>query len=1061
MASFGDFYLSLSEDSGQRGKQFEHFVKWFLVNDPEWSTQVSHVWLWEEFPQRWGPDCGIDLVFKHKSGELWAVQAKCYSPKYDITKHDVDKFLSESNRNLISKRLLISTTDGIGINAVKVCDAQDKPVVRFLLSDFEKSNVEYPSNFEKLSSSKRKSPPSPRVHQFEAIEGVSSGLKHSDRGQLIMACGTGKTFTTLWIKEKLHSRKVLVLVPSLSLLAQTLREWTFAAKQPFDVLCICSDQSVGKRESDEIVTSVGEVPFPVTSSVDEIKHFLKSEVPQVVFCTYQSSTLIEQAHLDLNIPSFDLAVADEAHRCTGRVGTDFTTVLNNSKIRSSKRLFTTATPRTYSSVIKKGAEDLGVEVVGMDDEEVFGPVLHTLSFHEAINRKLLTDYRVIIIGVDDPMVASLIKTRTLVERKDGVTSDAESIASQVGLLKAIKDYDISRMISFHGRVSRAENFAKEIQNLLPLLETENKPSGSLWADVVSGDMPTNRRKVKLDQLRNSNINERGLLTNARCLSEGIDVPSLDGVAFIDPRSSQVDIIQAVGRAIRKSEDKTFGTIVLPVFIRNEDDPSEAIESSNFKPVWDVINALKAHDQDLALELEQLRTEMGKHSVTGMRVEGLQKIHFDLPIKFDDKFTNQLKTILVEQTTATWDYWYGLLLSYVEAHPTSKSLATINFRDQKLGVWVSSQRQKYKRNKLSIEQISKLNSIDCWIWSELDAAWEDGYSRLVRFVDTQKFLPSKAHVEIDGFKLGQWISVQRTRKDSLDSERIKRLSSVPSWTWSIRDSKWLKGVIELRKFASFNGSTFVPAKYVTEDGFKLGSWVATIRHTRNNIALERADELESIDYWTWDVSDTLWDKSFTVLESYLRVHTDIVINSDLVIDELNIGQWISHQRSRYKSGNLEDHRVSKLQSLPSWSWDPFSDQWERNFEAVQKYFDENLCVKLPSGLMSEYGVNLDSWLKSQRTKFKKNELTSDQVKRFESIPDWSWDPRGDHWKSNFNRLREAVNCSESFNYEKKIFHDGFDVGSWSLKQRAIYKKGALSVQKIELLQALKGWKWTRD
>ena len=295
--------------------------------------------------------------------------------RYDITKHDVDKFLSESNRHLISKRLLISTTDGVGSNAVKVCDAQDKPVVRFLLSDFEKSNVEYPSNFEQLSQSKRKAPPSPRDHQLEAIETVASGLKNSDRGQLIMACGTGKNFTTLWIKEKLNAQKVLVLVPSLSLLAQTLREWTFAAEQPFDVLCICSDQSVGKRESDEIVTSVGEVPFPVTSSLDEIKHFLKSELPQVVFCTYQSSTLIEQAHLDLNIPSFDLAVADEAHRCTGKVGTDFTTVLNNSKIRSIKRLFTTATPRTYSSVIKKGSEDLGVEVVGMDDEEVFGPVV--------------------------------------------------------------------------------------------------------------------------------------------------------------------------------------------------------------------------------------------------------------------------------------------------------------------------------------------------------------------------------------------------------------------------------------------------------------------------------------------------------------------------------------------------------------------------------------------------------------------------------------------------------------------------------------------------------------
>lgn len=317
MASFGDFYSSFNTDSGKRGNQFELFVKWFLTNDPEWSTQVQKIWLWDEFPHRWGADCGIDLVFEHKNGELWAVQAKCYSPKYDITKHDVDKFLSESNRSLISKRLLISTTDGIGKNAVKVCEAQDKPVIRFLLSDFEKSHLDYPSGYDQLSNCQRKPRPSPREHQLEAIDAVASGLKNRERGQLIMACGTGKTFTTLWIKEKIKARKVLVLLPSLSLLAQTLREWTFAAKQSFDVLCVCSDQSVGKKESDEMVTSVGDISFPVTASIGEIKKFLRTEGPQVVFCTYQSSTLIEQAHLDLNIQSFDLAVADEAHRTPG------------------------------------------------------------------------------------------------------------------------------------------------------------------------------------------------------------------------------------------------------------------------------------------------------------------------------------------------------------------------------------------------------------------------------------------------------------------------------------------------------------------------------------------------------------------------------------------------------------------------------------------------------------------------------------------------------------------------------------------------------------------------
>ncbi len=610
---FSDFYSTLDADPAKRGKQFEHFVKWFLKADPEWLTQVDQVWLWDEWPQRWGADCGIDLVFRHKNGEHWAVQAKCYSPDYDITKHDVDKFLSESNRPLIQHRLLIATTDRIGNNAKQVCDAQDKPVIRFLLSDFGKSTLEYPANINELSRAKRKAPPAPRDHQLEAIAAVAQGLQTADRGQLIMACGTGKTYTTLWIKEKLGATRTLVLLPSLGLLAQTLREWTFAAATPFEVLCVCSDQTVGGKGNDEAIHSVADLAFPVTSDAEEVKRFLGGSGDRVVFSTYQSSLVVAAAQADANIPAFDLAVADEAHRCAGKVGSDFTAILDNLQIRGAKRLFATATPRTYSSNVKKAAEDRGVEVVGMDNAALFGEVLYALPFGKAIERKLLTDYRVVIIGVDDPTIAQWIAKRELVTTGTGIETDSESLAAQIGLLKAIKDYDLKRIISFHSRVNRAEAFTADIQNTLQWVGDEHRPSGTLRTDFVSGNMPANKRKIKLDQLKALNTDERGVLSNARCLSEGVDVPSLDGVAFIDPRSSQVDIIQAVGRAIRLSPDKKVGTIVLPVFIKAGEDAASTIEASNFKPIWEVLNALKAHDDVLADELDQIRTEMGRKS----------------------------------------------------------------------------------------------------------------------------------------------------------------------------------------------------------------------------------------------------------------------------------------------------------------------------------------------------------------------------------------------------------------------------------------------------------------
>ena len=441
-----------------------------------------------------------------------------------------------------------------------------------------------------------------------------------------MACGTGKTYVTLWIKEALNAQRTLVLVPSLGLLSQLLREWTFAAATPFEVLCVCSDQTVGSKGNDEAIHSVADLAFPVTSDADEVKRFLSGAGNRVVFSTYQSSLVVAAAQADASIPAFDLAVADEAHRCAGKVGSDFTAILDNAQIRSAKRLFATATPRTYSSTVHKAAEDRGVEVVGMDNAALFGEVLYALPFGKAIERKLLTDYRVVIIGVDDPTIAQWIANRELVSTGTGIETDSESLAAQIGLLKAIKDYDLKRIISFHSRVNRAEDFTTDMQNTMQWISDEHRPSGTLRTDFVSGNMPANKRKIKLDQLKALSADERGVLSNARCLSEGVDVPSLDGVAFIDPRSSQVDIIQAVGRAIRLSPDKKAGTIVLPVFIAAGEDAASTIEASNFKPIWDVLNALKAHDDVLADELDQIRTEMGRKSGTGVSADRLAQNH---------------------------------------------------------------------------------------------------------------------------------------------------------------------------------------------------------------------------------------------------------------------------------------------------------------------------------------------------------------------------------------------------------------------------------------------------
>ena len=315
MTTFREFIQSIQAD-GNDGQAFEHFCKWFLLNDPYWKTQVDKAWLWDEWPERWGPDCGIDLIFNHKNGEKWAVQAKCYDEKYSVTKDDMNAFLTESNRAVIQHRLLLASTNGMSSNGERACAGQEKPVTLYMLKDFEAAKVEYSSHISDLAAAAPKPKPTPDPHQVRAIDDVFAKFEGHDRGQLIMACGTGKTFTTLWIKEALAAQTTLVLVPSLNLLSQTLNEWAFAASQEFDALCVCSDRTVGKRDKEDM--ALGEAPFSVTSDLTEISDFLSGDGHKVIFCTYQSSDLIAEVQSDKSIQAFDLVIADEAHRCSGK-----------------------------------------------------------------------------------------------------------------------------------------------------------------------------------------------------------------------------------------------------------------------------------------------------------------------------------------------------------------------------------------------------------------------------------------------------------------------------------------------------------------------------------------------------------------------------------------------------------------------------------------------------------------------------------------------------------------------------------------------------------------------
>jgi predicted helicase len=439
VVAFADLFSQLDADDRIKGKQFEHICKWFLTNDPVYKHELRRIWLWDEWPGRWGIDAGIDLVAEDHQGNLWAIQAKAYDEAGWITKRDVDTFLTESVRTVFSFRLLIATTNRIGATAKRTLEAQEKPASVLLLGDLDAAEVDWPSSPSDLRAQRLppKQPTGRWEYQGEARDDVVEGFHHSDRGQLIMACGTGKTLTAVFINERLRAECTLVLVPSLSLLAQTLREWTANATVPFQFLPVCSDATVS--DHDAAVENTSDLGFPVTTDPVEIAEFLRQPSRRVVISTYQSSPEVAKAFTLGGVPEFDLAIADEAHRCAGPVSSDFATILDSQAIPARRRLFMTATPRRFTGRVVREAAQVDFEVASMDNEAVFGPVFHRLGFANAIDRGLLTDYQVVVVGVDDAIYRDWAQNGRFVTRDGVEVTDARALASEIGLAKAMRD----------------------------------------------------------------------------------------------------------------------------------------------------------------------------------------------------------------------------------------------------------------------------------------------------------------------------------------------------------------------------------------------------------------------------------------------------------------------------------------------------------------------------------------------------------------------------------------------------------------------------------------------
>lgn len=625
----------LAETQRDRGTYFEYLVRAYLQHEPTYQNEFKHVWMLADVPNDYRipkSDIGVDLVAEKHTGELVAIQAKFYN--HAIQKANIDSFLGELGKEYYDSGIIVASTDKWGKNAEQAL-ADRSDVVRIGLSDLRNSRIDWEQfSFERPEEVTVKAKKQPRYYQKEVISKALEYFKDHDRGQLIMAPGTGKTFTSLKVAEAMAKEAgkeqyvVLYLVPSIQLLTQTLRGWNNDTDMTMSSMAVTSDRNASRgsvnQEETNIQIKASDIGYPATTSAkkvvenyEELMSYPKKEL-LVVFGTYQSIEVLGKAQKN-GFPVFDFIIADEAHRTTGAkaLGSDdsaFTMVHSDLNVKGVKRLYQTATPKLYGVDAKKKSQANSIVISSMDDESLYGKVFYRLGFGDAISHDILTDYKLMVLAVDETVVQKDMQ-KSLSDPENGLNIDdvGRIIGVWNGMIKResfadkVSGEPMKRAIAFSRTIKDSQRLSEQFESVVnDYLDSED--GYSVNVRHVDGGMNALEKNEALDWLASDDIPENSarILSNVRFLTEGIDVPNLDAIVFLSPRKSQVDIVQAVGRIIRKFEGKEYGYIILPIVVPAGETAETILDNNkSYDVVWQVLNALRSVDERFEATINKL------------------------------------------------------------------------------------------------------------------------------------------------------------------------------------------------------------------------------------------------------------------------------------------------------------------------------------------------------------------------------------------------------------------------------------------------------------------------
>ena len=846
---------------------------------------------------------GIDGVYEDQAGNYIPYQVKYRTDMDTLPYGEISPFLGITEKSL-QDRMIFTNARKLSV------DVANRTGVRSFRADkfHELTEADFKGIHAWLTDKKVEPVTryAPLTHQREAIEKITAGLKEADRTTAVMACGTGKTLVALWAAEAQAPKTVLVLVPSLALLSQTLPDWCKQTSwgKRFRYLCVCSDASVDRpaKDADEYALNQTDLEFTVTTDAKEVKKFLglNKDGVNVIFSTYQSAEVVAQG---LKGQTVDLGIFDEAHKTTGDKEGLFAFGLSDKNIRIKKRLFLTATPRHYK--LNKRDKDGDFQVVSMNDEAVYGKVSYRLPFSAAVAAGIIVPYKVIIsVSLNSEVDAELLRRGSTRVRRDEI--QAKWVANQIALKRAIEKTGASKIITFHSRVNLAEEFAGD--------SARGFQEHVKGFDVfhVNGGQNAADRKALLEDFKAS---PRGLITNARCLTEGVDVPAVDMVAFVDPRKSKIDIAQAAGRAMRQSKatNKKLGYIVVPLFIEQKkgETEAEAFTRAGFDEVAEVLGAMLESDDDLVDTIKELQEARGRGDKFNPR-HLHEKIEVIGPAINLDKLTQSIDVEILDSLGVSWDRWFGLLKRFHKREGHCLVNALHKEAELSLGGWVRAQRRL--RKQLHPDRISQLESIG-FSWDPTADQWEDSFNVLLKYYAENRHCRAPYNLVYDGIKLGSWICSQRKKKSQLTLSQIGRLDSI-DFNWDPFNEQWERAFKALQQFHAREGHCQAAISHI-EDGLNLGTWISTQRQNKMHLTTDRVRRLDHLGF-SWNRFNDQWERAFRALRLFHTREGHCRVAISHIEDGLKLGIWVRAQRQR--RDRLTPEQISRLSSI-SFIWKP--------------------------------------------------------------------------------------------------------------------------------------------